>query len=130
MITPSKTLNFAMKSILSSFKLLYSSQVKAVATKNSLAFQSILSSEDSKINPGILIKNIGFGITQIKHTNEILHEVPVENYLKKIQKTCETINCFSPKNQKEIDVPIRIFRTHYTVTFMPSVQYLEKQFSP
>lgn len=53
----------------------------------------------------------------------------MENYLKKIQKTAVTAHCFNPRTHQEEDVPIRIFRTHCTVTFLPSIQFLEKEFS-
>ena len=71
-----------------------------------------------------MTKNIGFGITHAKHVSEVIHDVSMENYLKKIQKTAVTAHCFNPRTHQEEDVPIRIFRTHYTVTFLPSTQFL------
>lgn len=49
--------------------------------------------------------------------------------MKKLQKTAAMVHCFNPRSHHEEDVPIRIIRTHYTVTFLPSVQFLQKEFA-
>lgn len=126
MLTPQKAIQFTLKSILPTLSISGFSQSKSEAAKKTLSTPFFLTSEKSV---GPMRATIGYGITQVKNSSEIFHEVPVENYLKKVQKTVETIHCFSPKRQTEVDVPIRIFRTHYTVTFLPSEQFLEKRFS-
>ena len=73
--------------------------------------------------------DLSFNISQTKNYSSIIHEAPTQNHLKRVQKTGEVVHCFDPKTHKEVDIPIRIFRTHYTVTFMPSENFLQKKYS-
>lgn len=126
MLTPRKALKASFKAILP--QLVFSSfgQSKPRPAKKTIAIPFFVISEQ---NERYLTSNFGYGISQLKSQSEILNEVPLENYLKKVQINVETINCLCKKRQVEIDVPIRVFRTHYTVTFMPSEQFLAKRYS-
>lgn len=124
MFATSKALNSNVRSIFSKIVHNNFSQSKHGQVKNSGGSSNIFYSESPMTNVNNMTKNIAFGITQAKEVSEVIHEVPVGSQLKKIQKTAEIAHCFNPRTHHEEDVPIRIFRTHYTVSFIPSVQFL------
>lgn len=129
MIATSKVFSSKLQSIFSKIVLNNFSQSKNDQLKNLGSSNKKNSSGISKPNINIMTKNINFEMTNVKNISEVTYGVPMENHLKKIQKTATIAHCFNPFTHHEEDVPIRIFRTHYTVSFLPSVQFLENEFS-
>ena len=129
MFPTSKALTSKVQSILS--KVIFSrfSQANKGSINNLPNPNANLTPENPKSSPSSMAQNVSFGITYAKHISEIVQEASMDTTLKRIQKTATNVHCFNPRSHHEEDVPIRIFRTHYTVAFMPSVQFLEKEFS-
>lgn len=57
-------------------------------------------SDELKLSLSNLGAGLTFGITQAKNLESIIHEAPVQNHLKRVQKTAEIIHCFDPKTHK------------------------------
>jgi len=129
MIKNSSVLCFTLKTVLPKLLAPQISQKKVRSSKLQENTPYYRYSDDLKLNLKNLGGGLSFGITQTKKASSITHEAPVQNHLKRIQKTGDTIHCFDAKTNKEVDIPIRIFRTHYTVTFMPSESFLQKKYS-
>jgi hypothetical protein len=128
MFPTSKTLTSNLKSVVS--KLIFNgfAQSKNGPVNNLVNSNAILTSENSKKCTNNLAQNVSFGITYAKQVLEIVQELSMDANLKRVQKTATNVHCFNPRSHHEEDVPFRIFRTHHTVTFLPSVQFLEKEF--
>ena len=124
MIATSKALTSNVKSIFSKLVFNGFSHSKNGPLNNLGVSNAILTQDDFKTSMNHITKTVSFGITHAKHVSEINHEHELNTQLKKIEKTATTVHCFNPKTYHEEDVPIRILRTHYTVTFMPSVQFM------
>lgn len=120
MFATSKALTSNAKSVISKLVFNGFSQCKNGQLHNLGATSGILASEESKNSINFMTKTVSFGITHAKHISEISNEIPIDANLRKIQKTATMVHCFNPQSHHEEDVPIRIMRTNYTVTFLPS----------
>lgn len=121
MFPTSKALTSNARSIMSRLVFNGFAQSKNSPGNNLHNSNAILAPENSKISTNNMAQNVSFGITYAKLVSEVIPELSKDVSLKKIQKTATNVHCVHPKTHHEEDVPIRIFRTHHTVTFLPSV---------
>ena len=96
MLTAQKTLNLAFKIILPRLILSSFSQTKSGLIRKSITTPFFIVSEQGDRS---LKSNFGYGMSQVKNSENVINKIPIENYLKKIQKTVETIHCYSLRKQ-------------------------------
>jgi hypothetical protein len=97
MINTSKVLISNFKTIATKLCGNAFSQIKTPPVNTFIASNSNLPSEGSQLNSGSMTTHIGFNITHAKNITEIINDVPVQNYLKKVQKTAEIVHAFNPQ---------------------------------